>query len=261
VLIRVSASPTRAKRKGPKLSSFLRRRRIGVLRVIRSLSKKPVNPVDPVEERILKKRTLIFLSITLLSILGIVYSWIHLATWLVAADQPQKADVIVCLGGVERVKKSAEFFHQGLAPLVILTVSRSKKPLADLKVPENRIILAPGPTTTYEEALAVSPILNRLHCRSALVVSDPFHLRRVRWTFTYVLANQPVKLVFASSDFPWKEEGWWRNEQEKFYVYSEITKIGYYRLAHGLLGIGEEPGWVVDLKKRYQVWLKKVTGA
>jgi uncharacterized SAM-binding protein YcdF (DUF218 family) len=233
----------------------------GLLRLILGLSKKPVYPVDPVEERILKKRTLAFLSITLLAILGIVYFWINLGIWLVAADLPQKADVIVCLCEIDRVKKSASLFNQGLAPLVILTVSRNKKPLIDRGVPENKIILVPGPTTTYEEALSVAPILERLHCRSALVVSDPFHLRRVRWTFSHVLANQSVKLIFASSDFPWKEEGWWRDEQEKFYVYSEITKIGYYRLAHGLLGIGEEPGWVVDLKKRYQEWLKKVTGA
>jgi uncharacterized SAM-binding protein YcdF (DUF218 family) len=209
----------------------------------------------------LKRRTAVLLSITLLLVFWTVYAWTHLGTWLVAADLPEKADVIVCLGGVERVKKSAALFHQGLAPLIILTVSRTKKPLTDLGVPENRIILAPGPTTTYEEALAVAPILDRLNCRSVLVVSDPFHLRRVRWTFTHVLANQSVKLIFASSDFPWKEEGWWKDEQEKFFVYSELTKIGYYRLAHGLLGIGEEPAWIVDLKKRYQVWLKKVTGA
>ena len=39
--------------------------------------------------------------------------------------------------------------------------------------------------------------------RSAIVVSDPYHLKRVRWTFRQVLKNPPVKWYFVSSDLPW----------------------------------------------------------
>jgi uncharacterized SAM-binding protein YcdF (DUF218 family) len=204
------------------------------------------------------KKNLIIFSIVLLLISWGIYAWTHLGTWLVAADRPQPAEVIVCLSGPERIRKSAELFHQGLAPLIILTAARDKRPLAEQGVPESRVILASGPTTTYQEAMTVAPILKGLHCRSALIVSDPFHLRRVRWTFGHVLNHASGKLYFVASDLPWEGRGWWRNKKEKLYVYSELSKIGYYRLAHGLLGVAEEPPWIIDLKRRYESWLKRM---
>jgi len=53
----------------------------------------------------------------------------------------------------------------------------------------------------------VAPILRERGYRSALVVTDPYHLRRVRWTFRHVFKNQPINLVFVASDMPWKGEG------------------------------------------------------
>jgi hypothetical protein len=206
----------------------------------------------------MKLRTAVTLSIALLCVLCTTKACNRLGTWLVAADRPQPAEVIGCLNGPERIRKSAELFNQGLAPLIILTAVRDKRPLVERGVLENHILLAPGPDTTYQEALTVAPILKGLHCRSVLIVSDPYHLRRVRWTFGHVLIHQPVTLYFVASDLPWDGENWGLNKKETFYVYSELSKIGYYRLVHGLLGVAEEPHWVTALKHRYESWLKRI---
>jgi uncharacterized SAM-binding protein YcdF (DUF218 family) len=203
----------------------------------------------------LKNRILIVASLCLLVGYGAYWGWVNLGSWLAKVDEPKASEVIVCLSDIERIKKAAYLYHEGLAPQIILTVDKEKKGLTSLGVPEARITLAPGPQTTYQEALAVAPILREKGYRSALVVTDPYHLRRVRWTFRHVFKNQPINLVFVASDMPWKGEGWWTHKEEKLRVYSEVSKLGWYWLVHGLLGMADDPPWSIDLKHRYEAWL------
>jgi uncharacterized SAM-binding protein YcdF (DUF218 family) len=203
----------------------------------------------------MKNRILIVVCLCLLVGYGSYWGWVNLGTWLTKADAPRPSEVIVCLSGVERNQKAAELYHEGLAPRIILTVKTNKQDLTSLGVPEERITLAPGPRTTYQEALAVAPILREKGYRSAMIVTDPYHLRRVRWTFGHVFKNQPIDLVFVSSDMPWKREGWWRYKEEKLRVYSEVSKLAWYWLAHGLLRMTDDPPWSIELKHRYQAWL------
>jgi uncharacterized SAM-binding protein YcdF (DUF218 family) len=205
----------------------------------------------------LNRRILIIIAACFIAIIGIVWCWVHLGTWLAAAEAPQAADVIVCLSGKGREEKAAQLYQQGWAPKVILTVSKNKKSLTDFGVPEDRIILAPGPKTTFQEALMVFPILKRMGVRSILVVSDPFHLRRVRWTFHHVIKGSRVRMVFTSTDLPWPGAQWWKDKQAKFYTYSEISKLGWYWVSHGLLNRNEDPPWAINLKHRYEKWLLK----
>ena len=203
----------------------------------------------------MKLRTIAFIGICLLVAYALFRGWVNLGTWLAKADEPKASEVIVCLSGVERIRKAAELYHEGLAPRIILTVQTNKQALTGLGVPEDRITLAPGPQTTYQEALAVAPILREKGYRSALIVTDPYHLRRVRWTFGHVFKNQPINMIFVASDMPWKGEGWWRDKEEKLWVYSEVSKLAWYWLAHGLLRMNDDPLWSIDLKHRYEVWL------
>jgi hypothetical protein len=167
----------------------------------------------------LKNRFLIIASACLLVGYGAYWGWVNVGNWLARGDAPRASEVIVCLSDIER------------------------------------ITLAPGPKTTYQEALAAAPILREKGYRSALVVTDPYHLRRVRWTFLHVFKNQPIDMVFVASDMPWKGEGWWKDKEEKFLVYSEASKLAWYWLAHGLLRMTDDPPWSIELKHRYQAWL------
>ena len=180
--------------------------------------------------------------------------------WVAEADRPGEVDVIVCLNGSERIKKTAELYHQGLAAKVILTAGKDKKALIQLGIPEKRITLAEWPMTTYQEALAVKPMVRLSGMRSAIVVSDPYHLKRVRWTFRQVLKDSQVKWYFVSSGLPWDGKGWWREGQSRVVVALEISKIVYYRLVHGLMGLDDDPPWTLTLKRRYEKFLIKCLG-
>ncbi len=204
-----------------------------------------------------KTRWLLIFSMAAVFILAGLRAFTMAGLWVAEADRPGKVDVIVCLNGSERVKKAAELYHQGLAPKVILTAGKDKKDLAQLGIPEKHIALAEGPMTTYQEALAVKAMLPFSGVRSAIVISDPYHLKRVRWTFRQVLKDSRVKFYFVSSDLPWEGQGWWREGQSRVPVALEISKIVYYRLVHGLMGLDNDPPWTLTLKHRYEKFLIK----
>ncbi|MEW6186688.1 MAG: YdcF family protein [Thermodesulfobacteriota bacterium] len=203
----------------------------------------------------LKRRLIILISTFLLGVGLLFWGWTRLGGWLARPDALSHSEVIVCLNGQERVKKAAQLYKEGWAPRIILTVAGDKKALTDLGVDESRVLLVPGPKTTFQEALMVSPVLQRMGVRSALIVSDPFHLRRVRWTFQKVLGKRNLKMVFVASDFPWPRTAWWKDRQAKYYTYSEWSKLIWYRISYGLLNRSEDPQWAMVLKQRYQKWL------
>jgi uncharacterized SAM-binding protein YcdF (DUF218 family) len=204
-----------------------------------------------------KPGTIALIGSCLLVAYALFRGWVNLGTWLVKEDEPRASEVIVCLSGVERIWKAAELYREGLAPRIILTVQKNRQALTGLGVPEERITLAPGPKTIYQEALAVAPILHEKGYRSALIVTDPYHLLRVRETFRHVFQNQPINLVFVASDMPWKGDGWWKQKEEKLRVYSEVSKLAWYWIAYGLLRMPDDPPWSIELKHCYQAWLTK----
>jgi hypothetical protein len=67
-----------------------------------------------------------------------------------------------------------------------------------------------------------------------------------------------VKLIFVASDMPWKGEGWWKSREQKLKSYSEVSKLAWYWLAHGLLGLKDDPPWTVEMKHRYEKYLNKL---
>jgi len=208
--------------------------------------------IDQIPARIL------ILWIIIMTFIGGVgwYGYQNVGFWLAQNDDLQKAEVVVCLGGPERDRKAAELYHQGYSQDLIVTAEKTKDNLTKLKVPGAAITLAPWPKTTYQEALAVAPLIKEKGYHTALVITDPFHIRRVRWTFTHVFEKQPVQFEFVSSDLPFIRDRWWKNKMSRFYVLSEVSKITYYRVVHGLLGIKQEPPWVMDLKHRYEHQLR-----
>jgi hypothetical protein len=100
-----------------------------------------------------KPKTIALIGICLLIVYALFRGWVNLGAWLAKEDEPKASEVIVCLSDIERIKKATNLYHKSLAPQIILTVDKEKKGLTGLDVPEARITLAPGPQTTYQEAL------------------------------------------------------------------------------------------------------------
>ena len=164
------------------------------------------------------------------------------------------ADAIVVLSGsstyVERTTKAAELYHQGRAPLVLLTndntrggwssalqrnpyfVERARDALVDEGVPADRIRIVPGlVSSTHDEASAIKDYAMTQGLRSVLVVTSTYHSRRalrtLRQTFAGTgmavgLETAPVGSQTPSPAFWWLRVDGWRS------VGSEYPKLVYY---------------------------------
>lgn len=87
-------------------------------------------------------------------------------------------------------------------------------------------------TSTYAEASRLkefTELSGTPAVRSVIVISDPYHMRRVRWTYRKVLGDQ-VAIELAPVPFvmtPYQRR-WWEDPASRQYVQSEYIKLVYY---------------------------------
>jgi uncharacterized SAM-binding protein YcdF (DUF218 family) len=117
---------------------------------------------------------------------------------------------------VDRVYKTAELFHAGKAPYVIVTGgnqpwSKSGKAEAELiqellmqwGVPEDVILLEGSSRNTRENALYTKNLIDSIHCEDALLVTSAAHMPRALGAFRSAGVNaKPVStdVRVANSD-------------------------------------------------------------
>ncbi len=199
------------------------------------------------------------LIIWLLLIIGsTILVFNNIAIWLSRNDAPVPADLIICLSGKHRIAKAARLYHQGLADTVLLTVNTTDDVLVQKGVPSSAVKLAPGVRTTFEEASAARKYVRQNPAATALVISDPYHMSRVRWSFEKAFQSMDIRLVFVASDLFWPQHTWFNDPFARYQVASEVSKMLFYRIYYGLLDRKTTPEWVFKWKKRYLGFLKKV---
>ena len=164
------------------------------------------------------------------------------------------ADVIVVLSGssayLERTKKAAELFHEGRAPLVLLTndntrggwssalqrnpyfVERASDELRKAGVPAEKIKILPGlASSTHDEAMILREYALERGLHSLLLVTSPYHSRRALWTFRRSFTGTgasvgvevaPSGALTPSAIFWWLQIRGWRT------VGGEYVKLSYY---------------------------------
>ncbi len=148
-----------------------------------------------------KHRRLIKLT---LGVLGLGYAGCFLAVFLVSRqDQRQRADAIVVLGAAQyngkpspvlraRLDHALSLYREGLAPIVVVTggigegdqVSEAtvgQQYLAAQGIPRQAIIVRPEGRSTQASITAVARWAEPLGIRRVLLVSDPFHMLRLRF--------------------------------------------------------------------------------
>lgn len=65
--------------------------------------------------------------------------------------------------------------------------------------------------------------------RSVIVVSDPFHMRRVRWTYQKVFGDSiAVQMAPVPFDLTPFQRTWWNDPQSRQNVREEYAKLVYY---------------------------------
>ena len=164
------------------------------------------------------------------------------------ASAPAQADLMVVLGGDsgDRVLIAARLYAAGIAPRVLITgleespreVRRAylhwrEQVLAEAGVPPERLEHDAESNNSWEEAVNTRRLMQARGWRRVLVVSDPYHMRRLSWTWRRVFEGSGLEysLVAASPAF-WKPDEWWRDEKSGQAVIVEYIKLAYYLAKH-----------------------------
>jgi len=160
------------------------------------------------------------------------------------ASAPAQADLMVVLGGDsgDRGLTAARLYAAGMAPRVLMTgleespreVRRAylhwcAQVLAEAGVPLERFEYDAESGNSWEEAVNTHRLMQARGWRRVLVVSDPYHMRRLSWTWRRVFEGSGLEYsLVASSPAFWKPDVWWRDEKSGQAVIVEYIKLAYY---------------------------------
>ena len=197
-----------------------------------------------------KKCGLFLLIAFLTAAAGAAIGLVYAADWLGAADQPQKADAILVLGGgFSRPFHAADLYRAGLAPKIYVSAP-AREPQhvlldeAGIAFPREEqvmreVLLKKGVPASAIEYLGKDLISTAAEAQAArllfasraprlLVVTSPYHLRRARMIFSDALPAADIRMIATSYDpFP---QAWWKDQSAARNVLLELMKIVFYQL-------------------------------
>ena len=172
----------------------------------------------------------------------------EIANYLIVQDKLAPADVIVVLSGNgSRYRHAAKLFKEGYANYVLLDYNEEdtfnvlgvkfdpQKMIKDFAVsngiPSDRILTEGRCTSTYEDILYAKENISKNQFKSAIIVSNNFHMRRVYLTFQKIFKEDTVKAIFIP--VPMEISGvnpdiWWTNEDDFLKVINEYIKLFFY---------------------------------
>jgi uncharacterized SAM-binding protein YcdF (DUF218 family) len=173
-----------------------------------------------------------------------------IGNYLVIQDNLSPADIVHVVAGEDyRTVYAIDLYQQGLAKQIFFTGgvcqyhgydhSEHGMQLARAQaVPQEALASDSTPVkSTYDEAVLLKAYLdqNPQPGRSVIVVSDPFHMRRARWTYQRVLGDE-VKVMMAPVPFDRLNyrSDWWKDPAAQRYILDEYTKGIYYFLRYQL---------------------------
>jgi len=164
--------------------------------------------------------------------------------FLVVQDKVEVADVIhVIAGPDEYTDYAARLFQQGYGKKILFTGGwrrthkenhgdRGRDRAVANGVPSQAIVADDFPvTSTYSEVIRLKAFIERSEepIRSVVAVSDPYHMRRARWTYRHILGD---KLELRMAPIPFElspySRRWWADMESRRMVKDEYLKILYY---------------------------------
>ena len=190
--------------------------------------------------------TRVLIGVTVAVIAAWLTSAIAVLVWG-ARDRAQTSDAIVVLGAAQyvgrpspvlraRLDHALDLWKRGLAPRLIFTggtgvgdttseAAVSRVYALSHGVPDTAILMENNGRTTRESLAAVSEIMHTREMRSAILVSDPFHMLRLG-----ILSRQYGVEAYTS---PTKTSPISANRGQAFgYVLSESIKVPTMIVAH-----------------------------
>lgn len=162
------------------------------------------------------------------------------ALWLVETRPLQRCDLMVVPGGgaKERLYSARELLDDGACGRVLFTEPQEIDNSARAaSTPESldasRIVAAPRASwSTFDDAELALQVARRDGFRDLLVVTSPYHTRRVLWVFGLVLSGSKVRFgVHPSESFYVDYRHWWRSRSGREAVPQEYAKLTLLGLA------------------------------
>jgi hypothetical protein len=172
----------------------------------------------------------------------------YAADFLVIKNPSQKADLIVVATPFRpRFLYALGLFQKGYAKQILLVGDNRIKSLWNGKttselakleaikrgVPESKIHIKHS-TGTRTDALQAKILMATLNLKSALVISDPYNMRRLAMIFENVFRGSGLKLFLALTNQERKKpDYWWLSSYSFVYVIKEWIKlpINYFLLS------------------------------
>ena len=173
------------------------------------------------------KKITIFSVIPILLLIiatGLILFWAA-GSFLITGDRVKNVDAIVVLSGDEgaRVKEASKLFRSGLAKYLIITKSDHEDIQENRTNSEKimRIAIDEGVASdsilftnqeaedTIGEAREVLEVANQRQINSLLVITDPYHTRRVKIIFNRILKESDISVsVHGVPDHWYKSYNW-----------------------------------------------------
>jgi uncharacterized SAM-binding protein YcdF (DUF218 family) len=199
----------------------------------------------------MRKRIYILAVLTVILVLA-VGSCRKAGTWLVKADNPPHADVMVMLTGSisDRVLQTTDLYNEGVAARVwiveaamgvskaleergvklISNSTQAKNALISLGIPADSILILPGDaaSTRMEAEIVRSYLPTQSGINTLLLVSSSDHTRRAYKIFNAAFKNleeAPVVYCSPSKYTKLDAEKWWRSKEDIQEVVEEYLKL------------------------------------
>jgi len=159
--------------------------------------------------------------------------------FLIVADRLDRADVIIVLSGGrgdERVRQAAELYHQGYAPLVLLSGGEEmagisvpemlRRQALALGIPAEALLSEPDSTSTAEQARFLRPLLEPRGVKRAIIVTSSYHSRRTRYLFRKGFQGSGIDLrVYPVQRDVFNPDGWWTRPEDTESLVLEYIKL------------------------------------
>jgi len=189
------------------------------------------------------RRPSLGINLAILALLLVVIALTHslwmgwMGAFLVDADSPARADLVVVLAGDpygNRILKAAELVKQGYAPKVLVSGPAGFYGLheSDLAIPfavkhgfpATWFVAFPHEAhSTDEEARVILPELRKRNAHRVLVVTSDFHTRRALHILHARWPDIELHMVAAPDEF-FSAYGWWHTREGRKTFFLECSK-------------------------------------
>jgi uncharacterized SAM-binding protein YcdF (DUF218 family) len=160
-----------------------------------------------------------------------------IGSYLVQAEEPQKADIVLVLAGDghgNRIRKGGDLVRQGYASKVLVSGPGNVYGLheCDLEIPfavkagypESYFIhFENNANSTREEARDAVRELRRMGVHRLLLVTNDYHTRRATRIYREEAPELEI-ITVAAPDDDFSAHGWWKNRQGRKTAFYEWMK-------------------------------------